>query len=321
MSMPDVFIGIDISKAHFDLYRSDRDQHWRIANRPEAIASLVGELPPGCRVFFEATGGLDRPLCLCLDAAGVWYNKANPRRVREFARADGRLAKTDRVDAEVLAAYGAKLQPPRSVAASPECRRLGALVRRREQLVAMRGQEKTRRHQIPRHHQIDSDDAFIGIAEDIDEMVAVLSRHIVRIEAEMRRLINRNPELSAIDQRLRYVPGIGDINAATLIADLPELGHRDRRAITMLAGLAPLSQDSGKRRGGRRIWGGRRSVRHALYIAAVSARRCPRFGAHHQNLIDQGKPRKVAMVATARKILVTINAMIRDQKDFQASTA
>jgi transposase len=272
---------------------------------------MIAGLPAGCHVIFEATSVYDRSLRHLLSSAGITFSRVNPRRAREFARAAGYLAKTDRVDAAMLAHLGAALAPAPSQEPDPERQQLARLLQRRGQLVAMRQQEKVRRQQA------DTDDILASIREIID----ILTTRINAIETEMRRLINENPDLAKTDQRLRAVPGIGDIGAATLIAGLPELGQRDRRSIAALAGLAPLACDSGRHKGARKVWGGRRQIRRALYTAAVTGRRNPKLKAYYNRLYDKGKPKKVALIATARKILVIINAMMRDNSEFKTSNA
>lgn len=310
--MQTIYLGVDVSKDSLDLCRHDSGRHERIANQAADIERLLTGLPAGCHVVFEATSVYDRALRRLLTATGIAFTRVNPRRAREFAKAVGCLAKTDKVDAAMLARLGFTLAPDPTQEADPVRQRLTNLLQRRGQLVDMRQQEKVRRQQT------DDND----MAASIDEMIGILTTRINAIEAAMRQLINDSADLSHIDRRLRAVPGIGDIVSATLIAGLPELGQRDRRAIAALAGLAPLACDSGRYRGNRKIWGGRRQIRRALYLAAFSAKNgSNRFAAHYAKLQDNGKPMKVAVIATARKILVTLNAMIRDDTEFRASNA
>ena len=314
--MPCVYIGVDISKAFLDLHDPARERSWRLANTPDGIAGLLSELPADCHLVFEATSVCDVVLRARLTAAGVPFTRINPSKARHFAKFAGFLAKTDKVDAVMLAALGATWCPPPTVEPSPARGRLSVLITRRAQLVDMRARERCRVQQLT------EDDADGLIAQSLTMLIATLGEAIDRIERAMRHLIRATPELAALDETLRAVPGIGDINAAVLIAGLPELGSRNRRQIAGLAGLAPYAADSGTWRGKRKIQGGRRAVRRALYIAAVTGRRRGGDLARtYDRLLDAGKPPKVAMIAVARKLLVRINATVREGTEYKTSTA
>jgi transposase len=308
MTVHQDYLGVDISKDHLDVYSLARRKAWRIDNRAAAIAKLARKLPGDGFVVFEATSVYDRALRKALSQTGCPFARINPRRAREFARATGRLAKTDRVDAAMLAHLGATLKPKPTQETSAERQRLAQLLQRRNQLVEMRKQEMTRLKQA------DAPD----LRRDIASLIPLLGRRIAKFEDAIKTLIRASAELAQLDKRLRSAPGVGPVTAATLIAEMPELGQRDRRAIAALAGLAPLANDSGKRKGHRKIWGGRSRVRRILYLAALSARRSVHFTPFHQRLRDQGKQPKTALIAVARKLLVTLNAMVRDDKNFQA---
>ena len=282
----------------------------RLANTPASLAGWTALLESrDVVVVFEATGHYDMALRHALDAAGVGCVRVNPQRSRDFARACGRLAKTDKLDAAMLAEMGRALALEAEPQPDQTLEKLALLNKRRDQLVAMRQQERTR------------------LAEAVDPEIAVGTEHhiawlgdaIAGIEASIRSVIAASPALLDAEALMRSMPGVGPVTAATLIALMPELGRRPNKAIAMLAGLAPLNADSGKKRGQRAIRGGRRRVRQALYMAAVSTlRNDTPFLSFYRKLRDAGKPPKVAIIALARKILVTLNAMVKSKTPFRA---
>jgi transposase len=304
---PDV-LGIDISKLHLDIHDTQAGTTWRIANAAAATAALAGSLAGrGCLVVFEATGRYDRVLREALAVAGIAHARVNPEQARHFARATGRRAKTDAIDARMLAELGRSLvlrcEPP----ADPARDRLCALSRRRDQLVAMRKQERVRAHE----------EEDVALAADLAAHIAWLDAAVMRAERAIAQLIRSNDALAKADTLLRSVPGIGPVAAAVLIGQLPELGRLPAKAVTALAGLAPYNNDSGAFRGKRSVRGGRTRIRQALYMAAVSiARGSSPLAAFHRRLRDAGKPAKVALIATARKLLTTLNAVARLQTPF-----
>lgn len=305
--MPQNVIGVDVAKDWIDICRLGSGKTARIESAPRslyAFARSAGE----ALVVFEASGGYERPLIDALEREGVAYARVNPRQAREFARAAGRLAKTDKVDARVLAEMGAALDLQPTAPSSAERRRLANLVARREDIVAMIGQETNRLQQAK--------DAFIR--RDIKSLLTVLEGRKARIDDEIACHIEADEELSATDRRMRSVPGIGAVIAPVLIAGLPELGTLDRRKIAALAGLAPHACESGKKIGKRRIWGGRAQVRRALYLAAfIASRHAPEFKAYRARLQANGKCAKAAIIATARKLLTQLNACIKDGRDYE----
>jgi transposase len=247
-----------------------------------------------------------------LEAAGSAYARVNPRQAREFARATGRLAKTDRVDARVLAEMGKALNLAPTPPVDPARRRLAELAARRDDLVRAITAETNRLQQAA--------DAFVK--RDIKGHLAGLRRRKVLLEAEIAGHTQRHDALATLDRRIRTAPGFGPTLAAAILAFLPELGTRDRRAFAALGGLAPQACDSGHRRGKRQVWGGRAEVRRALYLAAfVASRHDPQLKAFRQRLIDAGKPLKLVLIALARKLLTILNAMIRDQRDYEQRPA
>ena len=301
--MPRTVIGCDLARAVLDLHSLPAATSTQIANDPEAIAAWVSSLAPDVLVVFEATSGCDGPLIVALAEHGVAFSRTNPRQAREFARATGVLAKTDRVDARVLAQMGSVLDLPITRPSSPARSRLSDFLRRRRQLVDIRKAEKTRRHNAGQDE----------IAAQIEAMIDLLTRQIVELDRAIAHLIEDDATLSLQARLLRAVPGIGPMVLATLLGELPELGTLDRRRIASLAGLAPHARESGTWRGARRIWGGRRKVREALYIAALTAsRRIPNLMAMRDRMRAKGKAPKTILIAVARQLLVIINAMLRN---------
>jgi transposase len=307
MTIAHRFIGIDISKTHLDIYDEATAKSQHVANSAAAIAALLAGWPRSVRVIFEATGSYDRILRAALDAANIAYVRVNPARARDFARATSALAKTDAIDARLLAGMGRALALAPSQATDPQRERLTRLQRRRDQLVADRADEKKR----------------LQLAED-QEVRASIAAHIAWIDAEIERLqaiadrlVQASPQLIALRKQLETAPGVGPITALIMIALLPELGQRSGKTIAALAGLAPFNNDSGAFRGQRHIKGGRRRVRQALYMAALAAiRKVPHLAAHYRNVARRSGHAKVGIIAVARKLLVILNAMARTGKPF-----
>jgi transposase len=307
---PDV-VGIDISKSKLDVFDAAIGRAERIDNASALIGALV-ERWRGRDVFvlFEATGRYDRALQDALKAAQIRFARVNPLRARAFARAAGFLAKTDAVDAKMLALMADRLRPPPDTQRQDACERLHLLHRRRDQLVHMRAQERTRLSEAG-----EPDERL-----DIARHIGWLSDEIKAFDARIAAFIDAVPALAEQARRLRTAPGIGPANATTLLALLPELGARSPKTIAALVGLAPFNHDSGAMRGKRTIAGGRKRVRDALYIAALAASRfSPHFKAIYKALIAAGKAKKLALIAVARRLLVAINAMIRDNADFKTA--
>lgn len=299
------YIGIDISKDHLDIFDGAA---WRIANTPEAIAVVLERLGTPRLVLFEATGRYDRHVRQALSAAGIGFARVNPLHARAFARATGQLAKTDRIDAKMLAAMAQALTPQPQPPPDPHRLELADLHRRRAQLVAGRQQERTRLHT-----------ASAAIAPGILAHIDWFDAQIKQIELDIAALIARSAPLALAHGLLRSIPSIGPVNATGLLALMPELGQRSSKTIAALAGLAPINRDSGQYRGLRSIAGGRAEVRRALYMAAVTASRSrSRFAATYKALRDAGKPPKVALIAIARKLLVTANAILKSNQPFTA---
>lgn len=310
--MQDIFIGVDVAKDWLDIHDPVGGPR-RIENTPRSVRAFAQRSArQGAWIIFEASGGYDRLLREALEAFDVRFSRVNPRQARDFARAMGVIGKTDRVDARLLSEFGVRLRPARTLPLAAARRALQAQATRRRQLVEMRKQEATRLQQT----------ADAEARADIRSLVAVLDRRIAKLETRMTEIIAQDLELTEADRRLQTVPGIGPVVAATLIAELPELGQLDRRRIAALAGLAPIARDSGKRIGRRTIGGGRPVVRTMLYIAALHAsRRSVVFKAFRNRLEVAGKPVKAAITATARKLLSVLNAMLAKGADYRDAAA
>ena len=307
--MANTYVGIDISKHQLDVAVQGEEACDSMAHDQETIDALcrrLRELAPD-RVVLEATGGLEMPLATTLQAAGLPVVVVNPRQARAFGRASGPWAKTDRIDARLLAEMAARMRPPVRTLPEAERRDLRALVVRRRQLTAMSPRRKTGRHSTP------------AIARpSIQALLDYLQTELARLDQALEDHLQNHPTWCRHAELLRSVPGVGPVTAAVLVADLPELGQLSRRTLASLVGVAPLNQDSGQLRGQRRIWGGRAGVRRILYMATVSAvRHNPAIRAFYTRLCDKGKPRKVALVAAMRKLLVMLNAIMRDQVPWQ----
>ena len=305
MTISTFYMGCDISKSHLDFYDTRDHRVRRIGNTKAAIntfiASLVGK---NILVVMEATGSYDRILRQELDKAGLGYARINPMRARRYAEAIGTLAKTDALDARLLADMGATLNLVPDVRQDRERERLGTLQKRRDQLVQMRSDEQRRRHEALREAQ-----------SSLEAHIEWLSKEIKSLNTQIASLIDQTPILKEVVQRLQTAPGVGPVTAGMLVALLPELGVLSPKKIASLAGMAPMNHDSGAFRGIRRIKGGRPRVRRALYMAALSAiRTSPRMKAFYERIAQRAKAKKVAIIAVARKLLTCLNAMLRDQK-------
>jgi transposase len=305
-------VGIDVSKHHLDVFDEAVGASERIANAPHAITELVARWRCDALVVFEATGVYDLELREALQRAGIRFARINPARARDFARASGQLAKTDPIDARMLAAFARAMKPTIEQATTPARNALARLAKRRDQLVGMRAQEKNRRSEAEDR----------TMAERIGRLIGVLDDEIAEIEADISALIKAEPEIAEDAQLLRSLPGIGPVACMQLLAQMPELGRVDPKQVAALAGLAPFNVDSGTYRGKRKIGGGRKRIRDALYMAALNAvRRADPFKAFYTRLRQAGKPAKLALIAVARKLLTVLNAMMRDRKLYKIASS
>ena len=297
-----MFVGIDVAKAWLDIgWSTGEALHAEYTDA--AVAGLVDRLrrEPPTLIVMEATGGLETRIATALAAVGLPVAVVNPRQVRDYAKACGRLAKTDRIDAAILAAFAAAIRPQVRELPDESTRSLGELLARRRQLVEMRVQEKLRLHGSSTVQRV-----------SLLEHIEWLDQRIDRLDIDLVQALRDSPVWRDKDDLLKAIPGIGSLTRATLLGLLPELGALNRRQIAALVGVAPFNRDSGKHQSGRVIWGGRAQVRRTLYMATVSATRFnPLIRVFYLHLRAQGKPAKVALTACMRKLLVIMNSMLK----------
>lgn len=304
---PRTFIGIDVSKQLLEIAVHKSDYRFRYLNNPKHFPELIAELIAlrPARIVLEATGGLERPLLQALSSVGLPVVLINPRQVRDFAKAMGILAKTDRLDARVLAHFAAAAELPLRLIKATEDTELDALMGRRTQLSDMLGAEKNRRHSA----------ATDAARADIEAHIEWLEQRIKDLDKQLKDQLKCSAAWQQKDKILQSVKGIGFVTSVSLLADCPELGRLNRHQIAKLVGVAPLNDDSGKHRGARHIFAGRAQVRAKLYMATLTAIRCnPVIIAFYQRLIARNKLKKVAITACMRKLLTIINVMVRENK-------
>lgn len=300
------WVGVDVAEATLDLQAAPAGTTAQYANDEAGIATVVATLQQWAPrlIVMEATGAYHVPLAAALGTAGLPVAIVNPRQVRDFAKATGQLAKTDRLDAAVLALFAERVRPVARPLADAETRDLQALAGRRRQLIEMLAMEKNRLHVAPPR-----------VRKSVQSLIAYLEREIGKSDDTIRRLIEASPLWRVTDELLQSAPGIGPVTSAILIGRLPELATRSPRAIAKLVGLAPLNCDSGVARGHRHIRGGRADVRTALYMATISAIRCnPPIRTYYTRLRHAGKPAKVAIVAAMHKLLLILQALLKKQE-------
>jgi transposase len=308
----ETWIGIDVAKDHLDIAVHGA-KGWRTTNDEAGISALISQLrkQTPTLVVLEATGGYERGITAALVEATIPVAVVNPRQVRDFARASGVLAKTDELDAKVLAHFAATIQPEPRELADAQAQELRDLVARRRQVMGMLTAEKNRRQQ-----------ATGVVRERITAHIAFLQAELEDHDRDLDALLRTSPVWRERDNLLRGVKGIGHRTSAILLAELPELGTLSRKQIAKLVGVAPLNRDSGRYRGHRIIWGGRAAVRSALYMATLVATRFnPVIRPMYQRLLAAGKPKKVALVACMRKLLTIVNAMLRDNAPWRQPAA
>ncbi len=314
MTHPESFAGIDVSKARLDGHCRPDGTAFAEPNDHAGIAAVVERmraLSPTL-VVIEATGGLETPLAAALAVAEVPVAVINPRQARDFAKATGKLAKTDTIDAAVLAHFAEAIRPEARPLPDADTRRLDALIARRRQLVEMGTAERNRL-------QATADPA---VKADIEAHIAYLKGRLGGVDEDLQAAVEASPAWKAKDDLLRGVPGVGPVVSRTLMATLPELGTLSRKKIAALVGLAPVARDSGAAHGRRCIAGGRGPVRSILYMAALTAARYnPVLKPFYERLLAAGKPTKVAQVAVMRKLLTILNAMIHNNQPWDAAAA
>jgi len=301
----EVFVGIDVSKATLDIHTLPCEEAWSTGNDEESVDVLVARLA-GLKptlIVLEATGGLERRVLGAMLAAGLPAVAVNPRQARDFAKATGQLAKTDSLDARVLALFADRIRPTVRPAVDEQTRELDALMVRRRQVVDMITAEKNRLGAAP---------ASKRVVKAIRSSIAWLEKQLDIVDTDLDNSIRNSSAWREKDDLLRSVPGVGKVLSRTLLAQAPELGTLSRKQIAALIGLAPLNRDSGTHRGRRCIWGGRAQVRQVLYMSTLAAIRYnPAIAAFNKRLVDAGKCRMVAIVACMRKLLTILNAMLR----------
>jgi transposase len=304
------FVGIDVAKDHLDVHCRPSAEAFRVSYDDAGLTTLLTRLRAltPTSIVFEATGGYEVPLAATLTSAGLPVAIVNPRQIRHYGRAIGQLAKTDRLDARLIARFAEDVRPAARPVPDEQARALGELIARRRQLVEMLVAEQNRRRLLRDRR----------VQRQLDAHIAWLEEALRRLDQDLTTLMRATPAWREADDLLRSVPGIGPVTACTLIADLPELGRLDRRRIAALVGLAPFARDSGAFQGIRMITGGRPHIRQVLYMATLSAIKCnPAIREFHHRLVAGGRPGKVAVTAAMRKLLTILNAMLRDRRPWQ----
>jgi transposase len=312
MDQPPVFVGIDVSKDRLDVHLRPRAQAFAVARNGEGLQNLVAGLAAvrPALIVLEATGGFEITVAAALAGAGLPLAVVNPRQIRDFARATGRLAKTDSLDAAAIALFAERIRPEPKAVPDQAARQLTELVARRQQIIEMIGAESNRRRQARDKR----------LAKRLDAHLAWLQKELTGLETDLDQAVRESPVWREKEDLLKSVPGIGPTTARTLLAQLPELGALDRRRIAALVGIAPINRDSGRFRGRRMIAGGRVAVRNVLYMATlVASRYNDKIKAIYQRLVTAGRPKKLALVAAMRKLLTILNAILRDQTPWQSA--
>lgn len=307
-----VFIGIDVSKARLDVALGEKGELFSLSHSEQQIPALVEKLKASFPqlIIIEASGGLERYLVASLAEAGLPVVVVNPRQVRDFAKATGKLAKTDAIDARVLAEFGAALKPPQRPLRDSERQRIADQVSRRRQIVNMLIQEKNRLSR-----------AADPVRADIEHHINYLQERLKQCNDDIEKMIKESPLYQETVELLTTVPGVGPVTTAALVAFCPELGTLNRHQIAALIGTAPFNRDSGTRRGQRIVWGGRKLLRNLLYMATVSAIRCnSKIRTFYSRLIAAGKKFKVAITACMRKLIIILNAMVKQRQPWREGT-
>lgn len=297
-----IYVGVDVSKLKLDVSIQPLGQNFIFSNDKAGYKKLLFKLPKHITLaVFEATGGYEKEAARALSAAGIQIAIVNPRQVRDFAKATGKLAKTDKIDSDIIALFATKIEPRQTILSNKKQQELSELRSRRKQLVEMLGMEK---------HRLDMAGKAIG--KGIKKTITFLERELELVDLKLKKHIYEDDNLSKKDKILQSVIGVGPVLSATLLAELPELGQLNRKKIAALVGVAPFNRDSGKYAGSRTVWGGRSSIRSVLYMAAlVASKKNPRIKAFYDKLCTAGKAKKVALVACMHKLLSILNVMIK----------
>ena len=311
MEQEATYVGIDVAKAKVDVAVRPTDVRWEVPNDEAGARQLVPRLKAlePVMVLLEASGGLELPLVAALAAAAVPVVVVNPRQVRDFAKATGKLAKTDALDAAVLAHFAEVVRPTVRPLRDAETQVLNSLVARRRQVMTMLVSEKNRLNA-----------ATVAVRSRIKAHIAWLELELDDLDKNLRQTLRQSPVWRENDDLLRTVPGVGEQVSLNLLAYLPELGARDRRQISALVGVAPFNRDSGTLRGKRTVWGGRARIRAVLYMGALAASRFnPVIRDFYQRLLAAGKPKKLALTACMRKLLIILNAMLKHRSSWRTT--
>ena len=305
------YVGIDVSKDRLDVHMRPSGQIFTVARDSKGLDQLASKLcalAPAL-IVLEATGGFEIAVAATLASVQLPLAVVNPRQIRDFARATGKLAKTDALDAEVMALFAERIRPEPRPIADADSQILAELIARRRQVVEMIGMEGNRLKQA----------RDLRVQRAIKAMLKALQEQLAKLDKDINDTVKSSPAWRAADELLTSVPGVGEVTSRTLIADLPELGKLDRRRMAALVGVAPINCDSGQMRGRRMIAGGRAEVRKALYMATLSATRWnPVISGHYKALVERGRPKKVALVACMRRLLGILNAIIRKKEPWQS---
>jgi transposase len=306
-----IVVGIDVSKCRLDV--ATAQEYWSVANEGEDIDKLTNRilsLKPSL-IIVESTGGLERYLLTVMLMAGLPVALVNPRRVREFGKSMGLMAKTDKIDSKLLVRFGEAVKPAITVLPSQEEQQLSALMTRRGQVIDLLTIEK---NHLYSSHPVSKN--------SVEKIINILQEELDELNHQIEDRIDQFPLFKQKDEILRSAPGVGKVSAAILLSDLPELGLLDRKKIAALVGVAPFNNDSGRYRGKRRIKGGRPAVRKVLYMSTLSATKFnPVIRSYYQHLLSKGKVKKVAIVACMRKLLIYLNSMIRDMRSWEPQKA
>jgi transposase len=301
-----IYVGVDISKSDLDVFILPNTKYMRFKNDASGIKKLLAKIQlfSNILVVMESTGGYEAPLAYALAEAGISVSVVNPRQIRDFAKALGKLAKTDRIDAEIIALFASKMEPKTQITYGKEQRILSEHNARRSQLIKMITMEKNR-----------LDKASPQQRESIERVLDVLEKELELISGAQEKMVSEFPELSENKQILESIKGVGTITAISMLAELPELGAMSSKQIAALVGVAPFNRDSGSLKGVRTIWGGRAPVRRALYMATlVATKHNPIIKQFYQRLLASGKAKKTALVASMRKLLIIMNALLRKKQ-------
>ncbi|AXB31728.1 IS110 family transposase [Vibrio campbellii] len=303
-TLQNINVGVDTGKSQLDIYIRPLDIYFTVPNTDKGITDAIKTIKKHKpqRVVIEATGRLEMPFILACDKAKLPYVVANPLRIKRFAEAIGQRAKSDRLDAELIAHYAERVQPELTKLKSENIRLMSDLVTRRNQLLTMQTMERNRLQILPKN-----------ISSTITPILTALKNQLEKVEAKIAKLIESSPEYQAKSTILQSMPGVGKVLAASLISNVPELGFITNKQASSLIGVAPITRESGRFKGKRMIKGGRPQVRTVMYMAMMSAIQCnPVFKSTYVRLLAAGKPKKVAIVACMRKMVVTLNSMLRD---------